>query len=180
MMANEFWIAATLFGLSTSAALAQDVAAGRHHFGNAAPGIPSAWAPRIRSGRRRTGSMDGVWKHWRIPLFRSEQKLSLHLERGGFSRPHQGSETENPGHKEVVFRRQRRDRGAEFVVVSEAVRPRWPTAIARDIARSAVAYCNQICQRFRRERIIRNMSPENAQDQSAQSQTLKIYEYGGE
>jgi hypothetical protein len=52
MMANEFWIAATLFGLFTSAALAQDVAAGRHHFENAAPAIPSAWAPRIRSGRR--------------------------------------------------------------------------------------------------------------------------------
>jgi cytochrome c len=32
MMANEFWIAAMLFGLSTSAALAQDLAAGETSF----------------------------------------------------------------------------------------------------------------------------------------------------
>jgi cytochrome c len=31
-MANELWIAAVLFGLSTSAALAQDVAAGERSF----------------------------------------------------------------------------------------------------------------------------------------------------
>jgi hypothetical protein len=35
---------------------------------------------------------------------------------------HQGSKTDNSRHKEAICRHQGRDRGAEFVVLSEAIR----------------------------------------------------------
>jgi hypothetical protein len=131
-MANELWIAATLFGVSTSAVLAQDVAAGETSFRKCLACHSIGVDAQNRIGPLLNG-IDGtqVWKRRWVQLFRCEQKLLLHLERSRLFGLHQGSKTNNSRHKEVVFRHQGRDRGAEFVVVFEAVPPRWPTGVAQ-------------------------------------------------
>ena len=92
-----------------------------------------------------------MWKRRRVQLFRSKQKLPLQLERGCLSGLHQRSKTDNSRHKEVIFRHQGRDRGAEFVVLSEAIRKRRPGAVAPH-----AGYCSVHSDRsFRREMIQR-------------------------